>query len=137
MKRYLVSLLVTTLLMVFISFLVMWCMPDKFLPIMPIQALYFGIICGVQHWLVTRAMNRSLRTFVQVFLGSVVGVLFVHIAVLAIYILTHPNHAKLFTLAFCIGYAISLVFETIALVRYVDSERKRRIANRNQDPTIQ
>ena len=126
MRRYLVSLLVTTLLLVLVSFVVMWCAPQHYLPAMPLLALYFGVVCGLQHWLVTSAMQRSPRTFVQVFLGSVVGVLFLHLIVLAAYDFTHVAQAKLFTLAFGIGYAVSLVFETVALVRYVDHERKKR-----------
>ena len=137
MKRYLISLLLTTLVLVLASFLVMWTAPESYLPVMTVLALYFAVICVIQHLLVTRAMNRSPRTFVQVFLGSVVGVLFIHIVVLAVYLLTHPSHAKLFTIAFSIGYAVSLVFETVALVRCVDRERKRRQGMTPQGDTRQ
>lgn len=126
MRRYLISLTIMVLALVLASFIVMWVAPERFLTAMPLLALYFGVVCGVQHWLVTRAMNRSPKTFIQVFLGSVVAVLFLHIAVLAIYLFTHPSHAHLFTLTFCIGYAVSLVFETMALVRFVNAERRRR-----------
>ena len=61
------------------------------------------------------------------FLGSVIGVLFIHLAVLAAYLFTHPSHARLFTIAFSVGYAASLVFETIALVRFVNRERAKRM----------
>lgn len=127
MRRYLISLLVMTLALVLAAFVVMWAFPEGYLPIMPLLALYFGIVCGVQHWLVTRAMYRSPKTFVQVFLASVVGVLFLHIAFLAIYLFSHPSHAHLFTLAFCIGYATSLVFETVALVHFVKKEKEARL----------
>lgn len=126
MKRYLISLLLMVLALVLASFAVMWLAPGRFLVAMPLLALYFGAVCGLQHWIVTRAMNRSPKTFIQVFLGSVVAVLFIHIAVLAFYLFSHPSHAKLFTLAFSIGYAVSLVFETAALVRFVNDERRRR-----------
>ena len=126
MKRYLISLLTVTLALVLSSFVVMWTMPQHYLPVMPLLALYFGVVCGLQHWLVTRAMYRSPKTFIQMFLGSVIGVLFIHIAVLAIYLFTHPSHARLFTIAFSIGYAVSLVFETVALVRFVNRERAKR-----------
>ena len=126
MRRYLFSLLLVTLAMVLAAFCVMWFAPHYYIPVMPLLALYFGIVCGLQHWLVTRAMYRSPKAFVQVFLGSVVGVLFLHIVVLAVYLFTHTQHAKLFTIAFCIGYAVSLVFETAALVRFVQNERKSR-----------
>lgn len=126
MKKYLVALLTVTLLMVLLSFGVMWLWPEQYLAVMPLLALYFGLVTGVQHFLVTKSMNRSPKTFVQVFLGSVVGVLFLHLAILAVYLFTHTAQARLFTIAFGIGYAISLVFETVALVRFVNDERKRR-----------
>lgn len=129
MKKYLVSLLALTLAMVLASFVVMWVSPAHYLTAMPFLALYFGVVCGLQHWIVTRAMNRSPRAFVQFFLGSVVGVLFIHLAVLSIYIFTHTAQAKLFTLSFGIGYAATLLFETIALVRFVGEERKKRKSN--------
>ena len=125
-KLYLISLLAVTLLMAVAAFMVLWFSPKHFLTVMPMLALYFGVVCGVQHWAVTRAMYRSPRTFVQVFLGSVVAVLFVHIIVLAIYLFTHTAQARPFLIAFGVGYAVSLVFETVALVLFVDGERKRR-----------
>jgi sugar phosphate permease len=126
MKRYLISLIVMVLALVLASFAVMWLAPERFLVAMPLLALYFGVLCGLQHLIVTRAMNRSPKIFIQVFLGSVVAVLFIHIIVLAAYLFTHPSHAHLFTLSFCIGYAVSLVFETVALVQFVNAERRRR-----------
>lgn len=127
MKRYLVALLLVTLLMALLSFGVMWLWPEKYLAAMPLLALYFGVVTGIQHFLVTRSMNRSPKTFVQVFLGSVVGVLFLHLIVLAAYLFTHVAQARLFTIAFGVGYAMSLVFETIALVKFVNNEKKRRL----------
>ncbi|MBP5341406.1 MAG: hypothetical protein J6Y52_03480 [Bacteroidales bacterium] len=129
MRRYLIALLAMTLLMTAASFVVMWVAPQYFIIAMPLLALYFGVVCLVQHWLVTRAMNRSPKTFVQIFLGSVVGVLFLHLIVLAINLFSHPAQARLFTIAFAIGYAASLVFETVALVRFVDRHRKERLNN--------
>lgn len=126
MRRYLISLLAMTLVLVLAAFGVMWLAPQGFLPVMPWLALYFGAVCGLQHWLVTRAMYRSPRVFIQMFLGSVVGVLFLHVAFLAIYLLSHPSHARLFSLAFCVGYAVSLAFETTALVRFVQKEKEKR-----------
>lgn len=125
-RRYLISLLAMTLALVLASFIVLWVAPEKFLIAMPVLALYFGIVTGVQHFLVTRAMYRSPKTFVQIFLATVVGMLFLHIVVLAAYLLTHLTHVHLFTVAFLIGYVVSLVFETVALVQFVKDERNRR-----------
>ena len=124
-RRYLISLLVMTLVLVLASFVVLWVAPEKFLVAMPLLALYFGVVSGVQHFLVSHAMYRSPKTFVQIFLATVVGMLFLHIVVLAAYLLTHPAHARLFTVAFLVGYVVSLVFETVALVQFVNNERNK------------
>ena len=127
MKKYLLSLLALTLLLTLVSLGVMWFRPACFLVAMPLLALYFCVVTAVQHLIVTKSMYRSPKTFVQVFLGSVVGVLFLHLLVLALYLFTHTAQARLFTIAFAIGYTASLLFETVALVRFVKQERDRRI----------
>lgn len=126
MRRYLIFLLVMTLALVLACFVVMWASPEHYLVVMPLLSLYFGVVTGLQHWIVTKAMHRSPRTFVQLFLATVVGMLFLHIVVLAVYLFTHPTHAHTFTVAFLVGYVVSLVFETTALVRFVNDEKRRR-----------
>ena len=126
MRRYYLSLLMVSLILVLASFVVMWLAPHYFIVAMPLLVLYFALLTLVQHSIVTKAMQRSPKTFVQLFLGTTVGVLFVHLVVLVIFLLTTPTQGRRFLIAFCIGYVVYLVFETIALVRYVDREKKRR-----------
>ena len=126
MRRYYTSLLVMTLAMVLAAFGVMWAAPQWFIVAMPFLALYFGVVTGVVHYVVVRAMNRSPRAFVQVFLGSTVGMLMLHMVVIATYLLTNHTTGRRFLIAFLAGFVISFVFEIICLVRHVDSERKRR-----------
>lgn len=132
MRKYYASLTCLTLLLVLCAFAMLWFCPDNFIVAMPLLALYFGVMTGVQHFIVLRAMNRSPKTFVQVFLGSTIGVLMVHLIVLAAYLLSSGQRPKLFLIAFCIGYAAHLVFETVALVRFVDREKKRRNPDNGQ-----
>ena len=126
MRRYVVSLIAMTMLLVLLSFVVMFVWPDRWLLAMPFLALYFGVICALQHWIVTKAIFRSPKAFVQQFLGTTVGVLFVHMAVLAIYLFTHPANAKTFTLAFLVGFVVSWVFETLATAMFIRDEKKKR-----------
>ena len=126
MRKYYVTLISVVLVLVLASFVVMWAAPERFLVAMPLLALYFGVVTGVQHWIVCRAMYKSPKAFVQIFLGSVVAMLFLHLIVLAAYLFTHPHSAKAFTVAFCVGYVVCLVFETVALVQFVNNEKKRR-----------
>lgn len=126
MRRYYISLLLVSLVLILASFIVMWFAPQVFIVAMPLLVLYFAILTLVQHTIVVKAMQRSPKTFVQLFLGTTVGVLFIHLIVLALFLLTTPAQGRRFLIAFCIGYVVHLVFETVALVRYVDNEKKKR-----------
>lgn len=126
MRRYYISLLLVSLVLILASFMVMWFAPQAFIVAMPLLVLYFAILTLVQHTIVVNAMQRSPKTFVQLFLGTTVGVLFIHLIVLASFLLTTPAQGRRFLIAFCIGYVVYLVFETVALVRYVDNEKKKR-----------
>ncbi len=126
MRRYLISLLVLSIIMVLAAFVVMWAAPKVFIVAMPLLVLYFAVLTLVQHLLVVRGMSRSPKTFVQIFLGTTIGVLFIHLIVLATFLITTPEQGKRFLIAFCVGYVVYLVFETISLVRFVDKEKKRR-----------
>ncbi len=125
-RKYLVWLLSITLILVLVSFVILGTAPGTFIVSMPFLAVYFCIVTGLQHLLVTKAMMRSPKTFVQIFLGTTVGVLFIHLVVLASFLLTHASQGRRFLIAFCIGYVVYLVFETTALVKLVEDEKKRR-----------
>ena len=126
MRRYYIALVAMALLLALASFVVMWTAPQAFLPIMPLLALYFAVVTGVQHYIVLKSMYQSPRRFVQVFLATTVATLFVHLVVFAVYLFTHTAHAKPFALAFCIGFAAMMVFETTAMVVTIGNERKKR-----------
>lgn len=129
MRRYLLSLLVMSIVLVLAAFIVMWATPEVFIVAMPLLVLYFAVLTLVQHILVVRGMSRSPKTFVQIFLGTTIGVLFIHLIVLATFLITTPGQGRRFLIAFCIGYVAYLVFETVALVRFVDREKKKRQQN--------
>lgn len=131
MRRYFTSLLVLTLLMVLAAFGVMWFAPQWFVVAMPLLALYFGVVTGLVHYIVVRAMDRSPRAFVQVFLGSTVGMLILHMAVIAVYLVTNHTTGRRFLIAFLVGFVVSFAFEIVCLVRHVDNERKRRSKTEN------
>lgn len=126
MRRYYIALVAMALLLALASFVVMWTVPQAFLPVMPLLALYFAVVTGVQHYIVLKSMYQSPRRFVQVFLAATVAILFVHLVVFAVYLFTHTAHAKPFALAFCIGFAAMMVFETTAMVVTIGNERKKR-----------
>lgn len=126
MRRYYIALVAMALLLALASFVVMWTAPQAFLPVMPLLALYFAVVTGVQHYIVLKSMYQSPRRFVQVFLATTVATLFVHLVVFAVYLFTHTAHAKPFALAFCIGFAAMMVFETTAMVVTIGNERKKR-----------
>lgn len=129
MRRYLLTLLAVSLVLVLAAFIVLWAAPQAFIVAMPLLVLYFAVLTLVQHLLVVRGMSRSPKTFVQIFLGTTIGVLFVHLIVLAAFLISNPGQGRRFLIAFCIGYAVYLAFETVSLVKYVEREKKRRNQN--------
>lgn len=129
MRRYYISLVAMALLLALASFVVMWVAPDRFLSVMPLLALYFAVVTGVQHFFVVKSMYQSPRRFVQLFLAFTVASLFLHMVVFAAYLFTHTRQAKLFAIAFCIGFAVMLVFETVSLLLLINREKKNRQQN--------
>ncbi len=89
-------------------------------------AAYFCLVTGVQHWIVVRSMEKSPRRFVQVFLAVTVATLFLHLAVLAFYLLSHIDQARPFSILFMVGFAAYLVFETASLVIHIRREKQKR-----------
>lgn len=128
MKRYYIALAILALLMVAAAFGMMAIARPHFHFFMPVLAVYFAIVTGVQHYVVVKSMKKSPRQFVQFFLGSTVAALLLHMAVLFSLVffryLHHPHVAKVFILTFAIGFAVTLVFETVSLLLHVNREKK-------------
>lgn len=129
MRRYLVFLLVLSIVMALAAFAVMWVAPEMFIVAMPLLVLYFSVLTLIQHFLIVRGMSRSPKTFVQIFLGTTIGALFIHLIVIAAYVLSYFETWRPFLLAFAICFVVYLVFETVSLVRFVDNEKKKRLQN--------
>lgn len=123
MRRY---FLILAALTVVVALAFIWLMPG--LPTGAVLLLtgYFCIVTAVQHWLVTSSMRKDARRFVQLFLAITVASLFLHMVVLVAYLLTTPQHARLFTMAFAITFPIYLIFETTALVMHINREKRNR-----------
>lgn len=124
MKRYYIALSILTLLLLAASIAVWLFDAPQFHLFMPLLAVYFGVVAGVQHFVVVKSMKKSPRQFVQYFMGATVATLLLHLVVFAAYLFTHPHQAKAFAITFCIGFAALLVFETVALVIFVNRQRK-------------
>lgn len=127
MRRYLLSLIILALVLSLASFCVLWIAPAAFHIFMPLLVLYFTAVTGLQHFFALQATKKDARTFIKVFLGLTVGTLFLHLIVLTVYLFTHLAQAltaKHFLIAFCIGYIVYLVFETVALLLLVRQKRQ-------------
>ena len=124
--QYFMGATVATLLLHLVSFMVMWFAPQAFIVAMPLMVLYFAAVTTLQHTIVVKAMQRSPRTFVQLFLGTTIGVLFLHLIVITVYILSCFATWRPFLFAFAVCFVVYTAFETVALVKYIDNEKKRR-----------
>ena len=125
MRRYLIHLIILTLATVVVSFVLLWTTPQLFIAAMPLIALYFAIVTGIQHYLIVRALHKDPRRFVKVFLSVTTTTLIIHIVVMSLYMLSHLQSARIFALAFAICYLLFFAFEIVELVRYVDNYHKQ------------
>lgn len=125
MKKYYISLISLTLVLVIASFAALWLGYDKYQSILSILPLYFAVVTGVQHYAVVQSLYKDPRVFIKNFLGINLGSLFLHLIVLFIWAFTHIPTARPFILGFCICYASYLIFETVALVMLVRNNRRQ------------
>ncbi len=123
MKRYYITLIIITLLLVLAAFCTLWFADGIFQTILPFLPLYFAVVTGLQHYVVVKSIYKDPRTFVKNFLGLTVGSLFLHLVLLCLWAFTHIPTARTFILAFCICYIVYLAFETVALVLLVRRKR--------------
>ncbi len=123
MKKYYVSLILLTIVLIVAAFCTLWFAQGVFQTIMPFIPLYFAVITGLQHYAVVKSFYKDPRTFVKNFLGLTVGTLFLHLVLLCLWAFTHIPTARTFILAFCICYIVYLAFETIQLVLLVKRKR--------------
>lgn len=128
MRRYLIGLLVLTLVMVVLAFAVKWTGMAFFAPVpvwmLPVAVLYFGVAYGVQYWLTVTAVSKSPKTFIQFFLATTVAVLLLHIVVLVGGMLMNPASGKRFAVGFLVLYVVYTVYMTWSLVQFVRDARK-------------
>jgi hypothetical protein len=123
MKRYLIGLSVLSAVMLVLS-LVAKGVAMPFLAPVPtwmlvVAVLYFAVAYGVQYWMTVGSVNKNPRAFVQFFLATTVGVLFLHIVVLVGGMLMNPAGGKRFAIAFLILYVVFTVYMTVSLVQFM------------------
>ncbi len=124
MKNYLIALLSLTGVMVIATLIMLWCGSPYYLAILPCIPLYFGVVNGIQHYIVIKSAYKDPRVFVKNFLMLTVIVLLLHLCIIVAWSFTHIATAKTFLLVFCICYLVYVVFETIALVLFIKNQRK-------------
>ena len=123
MKRYLTGLGVLSAAMLLLSFVAKWTAMPLFGPVptwmLVVAVLYFAVAYGVQYWMTVSSVNKNPRAFIQFFLATTVGVLFLHIVVLVGGMLLNPAGGKRFAIGFLILYVIYTVYMTVSLVRFM------------------
>ena len=123
MKRYLIRLIVVTIVMMFAAFAMKWFHVAFFeaLPVwmLPLAVLYFAVVDAAQYWLTLNNVNKHPKAFVQSFLAISVAVLFLHLVVLVGGMLLNPVSGKRYAIAFMVLYVVYTVFIMAAFVRFV------------------
>lgn len=96
----------------------------SYLVAMTLLVLYFAIITALQHNIIAKALMKDPRDFIKIFFGVTVGILMLHLVVLFVYMYTHLQQAKLFTITFLIAYVVFTTFEVIELLALIRSQGK-------------
>lgn len=123
MKRYLVGLIILTIIMMVFAFAVKWMGMPLFAPVpiwmLPATVLYFAVVYGVQYWMTVKSVNKRTKDFIQFFLATTIGVLFLHLVVLVGGMLMSPHSGKRFAIGFLILYVVYTVHMVFSFVRAV------------------
>lgn len=123
MKRYLIGLSVLSAVMLVLSLVAKWAAMPFLAPVptwmLVVAVLYFAVAYGVQYWMTVGSVNKNPRAFVQFFLATTVGVLFLHIVILVGGMLMNPAGGKRFAIAFLILYVVFTVYMTVSLVQFM------------------
>jgi len=125
MKKYYISLIAVTILLVLAAFATLWFAQGLFQTIFPFIPLYFALVTGLQHYVIVKSFYKDPRTFIKNFLGLTVGTLFLHLVILSTWSLTHIPQARNFIVAFCICYIVYLAFETLSLILLIRGQRRQ------------
>ena len=129
MKGSYIRLLILSALMVLAAFVCLWT-GSPFLVAIPLSTIYFAVITGVMLQLITKSILKDPRTFIKMFMGITVGTLFLHLAVLTVYLFTHLSNVKVFTIWFCIHFAVYLTFLTVELILFIKRYQKEHQENK-------
>lgn len=123
MKRYLVGLALLTVVMVLLALAGKWAAMPFLAPVptwmLTVAVLYFAIAYGVQYWMTVSSVNKHPKAFIQFFLATTVGVLFLHLVVLIGGMMLNTTAAKRFAVVFLILYVVYSVYMTISLVQFM------------------
>lgn len=125
MKGSYIRLLILSAVMVLAAFVCLWT-GKPFSGAIPLTTLYFAIVTGVMLYLITKSILKDPRTFIKMFMGLTVGALFLHLVVLTAHLFTHLSEAKIYTIWFCIHFAVYLTFLTLELVLFIKRYQKEQ-----------
>lgn len=136
MKKYLVHLLILTLLLAVVTLIMHVASPEQFVVMVPISVAYFSVVYGVSHSVILNSMQKDPRQFIKGFLGISVGTMFLHVIVVFLYAITHLRAAntKWFLLCFGALFLIYLIFETVELLLYVHQQKKLAAEGEQDEP---
>lgn len=128
MRRFYTGLILVTIVMVLLAFAIKWFNMDFFAPVpmalLPVTALYFAVVDGLQYWLTLRSMNKKPMAFIQFFLASTVAVLFLHILALVGGIFSNPAGGKRFAVGFLACYVVYTAYIMAGFIGFVKRASK-------------
>lgn len=124
LKKYFIRLAILTDLCLVATIALLLFSPANYLVAMTLLVAYFTALTIAQNIVIVKALQKDPRDFIKIFFGVTVGILMLHLAVLFAYMYTHLQQAKLFTIAFLVGYVLFTTFEVVELLNYIRRQSK-------------
>lgn len=116
---YFKRLLIYSAIIVILSLVVSFYLPNKFVsPAIPYLLLFFILVSLTTHYLMLKKMRKNMSKFVNFFMITIFVKLLLYILVIIIYALVNPYDLIPFVVTFFIFYLFYTIFELIYTLKF-------------------
>jgi len=131
-KKFLFNLLIFSLILVLLTVLLSFIMPEGILSgWIPYLFILFIVVTAGVYFMTMKMAERSARSFVTGFMAATFIKLFLYFAIIIIYALFVKVEVISFVLTFFIMYLMYTIFEVIMVVRQSGKDTSYSKANKS------
>lgn len=118
LKKYLVRLVLFTVIVGLIAFLAAYYLPEKFVtPALPFIIIFFFAIAALTYFFAIKAFSKKTTRYANFFMISVFAKLLLYVVVILVYAFINAGDIVSFILTFFIIYFLFTTFETFEIFK--------------------